>query len=123
MACPSLTSPRQRYHAGRRLKRIEHRLEAARGETMNLNWLNWMGEWMDQWDVIVKYDKQRARDILSGLGLPLWAEEVPGVRSVDSPCWMYSPGEAGTVGGCQGDGHYLCGECEHRNPPESCDER
>ena len=28
----------------------------------------------------------------------------------DHPCDMFSPGKP-TNGGCQGDGHYLCGEC------------
>ena len=35
---------------------------------------------------------------------------MPGVRDTKHPCDMFSPGKP-TNGGCQGDGHYLCGEC------------
>jgi hypothetical protein len=35
---------------------------------------------------------------------------TPGVRDPDHPCDMFSPGKP-TNGGCQGDGHHLCGEC------------
>ena len=35
---------------------------------------------------------------------------MPGVRDPDHRCDMFSPGKP-TNGGCQGDGHHLCGEC------------
>ncbi len=43
---------------------------------------------------------------------------MPGVRDTKNPCDMFSPGKP-TNGGCQGDGHYLCGKCvllETREP-------
>ncbi|MBP7292429.1 MAG: hypothetical protein KBB21_37720, partial [Nannocystaceae bacterium] len=52
-------------------------------------------------------------------GIPLpHPPGTPGVRDPDHPCDMFSPGKP-TNGGCQGDGHYLCGECvllEMREP-------
>jgi len=35
---------------------------------------------------------------------------TPGVRDPDHRCDMFGPGKP-TNGGCQGDGHHLCGEC------------
>jgi len=35
---------------------------------------------------------------------------LPGVRDLDNPCDMFSPGTP-TDGGCEGDGHYLCRQC------------
>lgn len=36
----------------------------------------------------------------------------PGVRDVNHPCEVFSPGVPS--GDCQSDGHYLCGECGNR---------
>jgi len=40
---------------------------------------------------------------------------VAGVRDVDHPCEVFSPGEPRGVKlpSCRGDGHYICQECEH----------
>jgi len=51
----------------------------------------------------------------------LTAREVPenvltigqtGLRDPDNPCYEFKGGPA--IGGCDGDGHYLCNLCEHR---------
>ena len=42
---------------------------------------------------------------------------TPGVRDPDHPCDMFSPGKP-TNGGCQGDGHHLCGECSLLEEPQ-----
>jgi hypothetical protein len=56
---------------------------------------------------------------MPGSGIPLpHPPGTPGVRDPDHPCDMFSPGKP-TNGGCQGDGHYLCGKCallEMREP-------
>lgn len=41
---------------------------------------------------------------------------VPGIRSIDSPCPAYAPRPyiLGDWADCQGDGHYLCRKCAHR---------
>lgn len=35
-----------------------------------------------------------------------------GLRDTEHPCTEFLPGTP--AGRCQSDGHYLCGECEHR---------
>lgn len=48
---------------------------------------------------------------------------VAGVRDVDHPCEAFRPGETppGVVPRCQGDGHYICQECEHLAYPKRDD--
>ncbi|MHB9005129.1 MAG: hypothetical protein ACYC6C_13940 [Coriobacteriia bacterium] len=48
---------------------------------------------------------------------------VPTIRDPDARCDYYSPRRqyagGGGWGGCHGDGHYLCRECERYEPEES----
>lgn len=51
---------------------------------------------------------------------------VPTIRDPDARCEFYSPrgrlaGSGGWIG-CQGDGHYLCRECERFEPEEEGDQ-
>jgi len=39
---------------------------------------------------------------------------APGLRDRKNPCFEFLPGKS--CGDCETDGHYLCGECLHRNP-------
>lgn len=41
---------------------------------------------------------------------------VPHNRDPEAPCESYSPRKwsSGNWDGCQGDGHYLCAECCHK---------
>ncbi len=39
---------------------------------------------------------------------------IPGIRDADAPCTDFQPGARDTSAGiCNGDGHYLCKECQH----------
>lgn len=40
---------------------------------------------------------------------------TPGMRDVNSPCEYFQPGEPSGLT-CEGDGHYLCNECEEKKP-------
>ena len=72
-------------------------------------------------------DYVRARARAAGQSVSAWASEalrqavlaaslealgVPGRRDPKFPCENFAPGKPG--GDCQGDGHYLCGECSGR---------
>lgn len=49
---------------------------------------------------------------------------VPGNRDPDHPCDMYAPRERlpGEWADCMTDGHYLCGECAHRDTARGPDD-
>lgn len=44
-----------------RLKECEAGMERTRGETINLQWYGWNGEWMEAWDWLEKYHPRVAR--------------------------------------------------------------
>lgn len=41
---------------------------------------------------------------------------TPGIRDVDNVCEYFTPGDP--CGDCEGDGHYLCLECEGYRPAD-----
>lgn len=65
------------------------------------------------WLWLVRFAYRRMRRTTAYRDLP---DGIPGVRSVDSPCAVYSPRKPllGDFRDCQTDGHYLCQECAHR---------
>jgi hypothetical protein len=45
--------------------------------------------------------------------IPRQPDGLSGLRSLDSPCELFLPGEPMPEGECLGDGHYLCKECDN----------
>lgn len=43
---------------------------------------------------------------------------TPGVRDQNAVCEYFTPGIPAGTGGCLGDGHYLCEECENMTPED-----
>jgi hypothetical protein len=57
------------------------------------------------------------KDASDGMRRPAFFVGSPGVRDPEFPCGEFSPG-APTGGGCQGDGHHLCGQCVFLERPQ-----
>lgn len=69
------------------------------------------------WVAVARFAFRRARIITEKAPTGL-----PGIRDSAHPCRMYAPRRPHVLDfqDCQGDGHYLCGECAHidRTPRE-----
>lgn len=84
---------------------------------MALNELGQHGWRMRAWRAIAMFAYRRWRRY-GPSGIPVG---VPFNRDPDNVCRVYEPGEARDDDWvkCQTDGHYLCEECCHREPPEA----
>lgn len=56
MPPPRVSTARDRYRQERRLRRLERRMDASRGDRMNLEWLHWAAEWSTVHDAICHGD-------------------------------------------------------------------
>lgn len=43
---------REKYRLQHRLRRVERRLEASKGECINMTWMSWMDVWTDIWEAL-----------------------------------------------------------------------
>jgi hypothetical protein len=55
-------------------------------------------------------------DATSRFSAPLEREPLR-FRDLDNPCSLFAPGKPSHGGACEGDGHYLCNECDQLKWP------